>query len=89
MASELITLAERYVLESEIARGGMATVYKARDDVLARTVAVKVLHPHLADDEVFLDRFRFEALAAARLSHPNIGATSDGPQSRRTKPATS
>ena len=72
MASELITLAERYVLESEIARGGMATVYKARDDVLARTVAVKVLHPHLADDEAFLDRFRFEALAAARLSHPNI-----------------
>ena len=72
MASELITLAERYVLESEIARGGMATVYKARDDVLARTVAVKVLHPHLADDEGFLDRFRFEALAAARLSHPNI-----------------
>ncbi|MGH2790324.1 MAG: protein kinase domain-containing protein [Actinomycetota bacterium] len=72
MASELITLAERYVLESEIARGGMAVVYRARDDVLARTVAVKVLHPHLADDEAFLDRFRFEALAAARLAHPNI-----------------
>jgi eukaryotic-like serine/threonine-protein kinase len=68
----LITLAERYVLESEIARGGMAIVYKARDDVLARTVAVKVLHPHLAGDEAFLDRFRFEALAAARLAHPNI-----------------
>ncbi len=68
----MITLAERYVLESEIARGGMAIVYKARDDVLARPVAVKVLHSHLADDEAFLERFRFEALAAARLAHPNI-----------------
>ncbi|MGH2750558.1 MAG: protein kinase domain-containing protein [Actinomycetota bacterium] len=72
MASEMITLAERYVLESEIARGGMAVVYRARDDVLARSVAVKVLHPHLADDQAFLERFRFEALAAARLAHPNI-----------------
>jgi eukaryotic-like serine/threonine-protein kinase len=68
----MITLAERYVLESEIARGGMAIVYKARDDVLARPVAVKVLHSHLADDAAFLERFRFEALAAARLAHPNI-----------------
>lgn len=68
----MTTLAERYVLESEIARGGMAIVYKARDDVLARPVAVKVLHSHLADDETFLERFRFEALAAARLAHPNI-----------------
>jgi hypothetical protein len=72
VASELITLAERYVLESEIARGGMAIVYKARDDVLARPVAVKVLHSQLADDAAFLERFRFEALAAARLAHPNI-----------------
>jgi eukaryotic-like serine/threonine-protein kinase len=72
VASELITLAERYVLESEIARGGMAIVYRARDDVLARPVAVKVLHSHLADDAAFLERFRFEALAAARLAHPNI-----------------
>jgi serine/threonine-protein kinase len=68
----MITLAERYVLESEIARGGMAIVYRARDDVLARPVAVKVLHSHLADDAAFLERFRFEALAAARLAHPNI-----------------
>ena len=68
----MITLAERYVLESEIARGGMAIVYRARDDVLARPVAVKVLHSHLADDSAFLERFRFEALAAARLAHPNV-----------------
>ena len=66
------TLAGRYLLDSPIARGGMATVWKARDDVLARTVAVKVLHEHLARDEVFLERFRTEALAAARLSHPSI-----------------
>ena len=72
MTPNTITLAERYVLESPIATGGMATVWQARDDVLARTVAVKVLHPHLAEDEAFLERFRREALAAARLSHPNI-----------------
>lgn len=65
-------LAGRYLLDSPIARGGMATVWRARDDVLARTVAVKVLHDHLARDEMFLERFRVEALAAARLSHPNI-----------------
>ncbi|MGH2734347.1 MAG: protein kinase domain-containing protein, partial [Actinomycetota bacterium] len=77
MASELTTLAERYVLESLVARGGMAAVWKARDDVLARPVAVKILHPHLAEDEAFLERFRFEALAAARLAHPNIVAIYD------------
>jgi eukaryotic-like serine/threonine-protein kinase len=82
----MITLADRYVLESEIARGGMAVVYKARDDVLARPVAVKVLHAHLAEDQAFLERFRFEALAAARLAHPNIvsiydtGAEDAGPE---------
>jgi serine/threonine-protein kinase len=72
MSSELVTLAERYVLENQIAQGGMAAVWAARDDVLARTVAIKILHPHLADDATFLERFRREALAAARLSHPNI-----------------
>lgn len=50
----------------------MATVYRARDEVLARSVAVKVLLPELADDSAFLERFRREALAAARLTHPNI-----------------
>jgi serine/threonine protein kinase len=73
MASqEDLLLAERYALDSAIARGGMATVWRARDEVLARTVAVKVLHPHLSDDESFLERFRREAYAAARLTHPNI-----------------
>ncbi len=72
MPPQLDIVAGRYVLESEISRGGMATVWRARDEILARPVAVKVLHPHLSEDEAFLERFRREALAAARLSHPNI-----------------
>ena len=70
--TELGVLAERYALEELVASGGMGAVYRARDQVLARTVAVKTLHPELASDETFLERFRREALAAARLTHPNI-----------------
>jgi serine/threonine-protein kinase len=65
-------LSERYALDELVSAGGMASVYRARDEVLARTVAVKILHPKLADDENFIERFRREALAAARLTHPNI-----------------
>jgi eukaryotic-like serine/threonine-protein kinase len=72
MSSQLKSLAGRYLLESEIARGGMGTIWKARDEVLARPVAVKILRSDLSKDEAFLERFRREALAAARLSHPNI-----------------
>jgi serine/threonine-protein kinase len=72
MTERTTTLADRYVLGSLIARGGMAEVWTARDEVLARTVAVKMLHPHLAADPAFVTRFRTEALAAARLTHPNI-----------------
>ena len=70
-------LAGRYRLSKLIARGGMAEVWEAHDEVLARSVAVKVLHPHLAVDEGFVARFRLEAQSAARLSHPSIVATSD------------
>ena len=70
-------LGERYVLEERIASGGMASVWRAKDVVLARTVACKLLHPHLAEDKSFVERFRIEALAAARLSHPNIVAIYD------------
>ena len=72
MPQEIVTLADRYALETPVADGGMATVWRARDEVLARTVAVKILHPHLAEDQSFVERFRREALAAARLTHPNI-----------------
>ena len=65
-------LAGRYELLAEIASGGMATVWRARDQVLARTVAVKILHDHLASDDAFLERFRREAVAAAGLTHPHI-----------------
>lgn len=70
-------LGGRYRLRAVLGRGGMATVYRATDEVLQRDVAVKVLHAHLADDPAFLDRFRREARAAAALSHPNVVAVFD------------
>ncbi|MGH9187312.1 MAG: protein kinase domain-containing protein [Acidimicrobiales bacterium] len=65
-------LADRYQLDFPIATGGMAQVWEATDEVLARKVAVKILHPHLAGDDSFVERFRREAVAAARLGHPSI-----------------
>ena len=62
----------RYQVQSRLARGGMSTVYLATDQRLERDVALKVLHPHLADDPQFLDRLGREAKAAARLSHPHV-----------------
>src|SRR5687768_14799559 len=70
-------LAARYHVEARIERGGMATVYRARDEILGRDVAVKVMHASLADDPAFAERFRWEAQNAARLSHPNIAAVYD------------
>ena len=83
MPPELDTLAGRYALEEPVAQGGMAAVWRARDVVLARTVAVKILHPHLSEDESFLERFRREALAAARLTHPNVVAIFDTGEEER------
>ncbi|MFN2586608.1 MAG: protein kinase [Actinomycetota bacterium] len=71
------SVAGRYVLEELVARGGMGAVYRARDTVLARPVAVKILHPHLSRDASFLARFRREAVAAAGLGHPSIVAIYD------------
>jgi eukaryotic-like serine/threonine-protein kinase len=65
-------VAGRYRLRHEIARGGMAEVWEAEDSVLGRSVAVKLLLPELAADPSFLERFRREAIAAARLAHPNV-----------------
>ena len=67
-----IILGGRYELTERIASGGMASVWRAHDDVLARTVAVKLLHDHLAADEDFRERFRREAIAAAKLTHPHV-----------------
>ncbi|TDD90721.1 Stk1 family PASTA domain-containing Ser/Thr kinase [Actinomadura darangshiensis] len=67
----------RYRIESRIARGGMATVYVARDIRLDRIVAIKVMHAGLASDEDFVTRFIGEAKAAAALSHPNVVAVYD------------
>ena len=66
------TIADRYALGDRLGSGGMSTVYQATDQVLERTVAVKVLAEHLSDDEKFVARFRREALAVAKLVHPNI-----------------
>ena len=63
---------DRYVLDGRLGAGGMSTVFLATDTVLERQVAVKLLAEHLAEDEGFVARFRREALAAARLQHPNI-----------------
>src|SRR5919197_4636028 len=65
-------LAGRYVLEDRIATGGMATVWRARDEVLARPVAVKCLRQDLTTVPHLAERFHREAVAAARLTHPNI-----------------
>lgn len=65
-------LDQRYELEELIGGGGMADVYKAKDCLLNRPVAVKILHEEFKQDKEFIDKFQREAQAAARLSHPNI-----------------
>ena len=65
-------IAGRYRLTGKLGSGGMSTVHLAVDERLERQVAVKLLAEHLADDPAFVSRFRHEALAAARLVHPNI-----------------
>jgi len=68
---------DRYQLHSKLARGGMSDVYLARDLLLDRPVAVKVLFPEHANDPSFVERFRREAQAAANLNNPNIVAVYD------------
>ena len=67
----------RYQITERLARGGMATVYRAVDTRLTRTVAVKVMHVGLGDDAEFARKFDREARAAARLAHPNVVAVFD------------
>ncbi len=71
-SAALVTLDGRYHITERIAAGGMGEVYRAHDAVLAREVAIKVLHRSLAGDQGFVDRFRREARAAATLNHPNL-----------------
>lgn len=68
---------KRYRVIEKIGGGGMADVYRAEDLELGRIVALKILHKHFASDEGFLERFRREARAAAKLNHPNIVSIHD------------
>ena len=70
-------LAGRYHLLRLIGQGGMADVYLAEDQILKRTVAVKILRSSLTGDPIYITRFHREASAAAALSHPNIVAIYD------------
>lgn len=65
-------VAGRYELEDLLGVGGMSSVYRARDRVLERTVALKILHEQFSHDPSYVERFRREARAIAKLSHPNI-----------------
>ncbi|MFI5825928.1 Stk1 family PASTA domain-containing Ser/Thr kinase [Streptomyces sp. NPDC051578] len=71
------TLDGRYRIDARIAAGGMATVYRALDTRLDRVLALKVMHPALAADAAFVDRFIREAKSVARLAHPNVVAVFD------------
>ena len=71
-ATQRPVLNDRYELQQRIGRGGMADVFLARDLLLDRPVAIKVLFPEFAADPAFVERFRREAQAAANLNHPNI-----------------
>jgi serine/threonine-protein kinase len=65
-------VAERYELEELVGTGGMSSVYRARDRLLERPVALKILHAHYVADPDYVERFRREARAVAQLAHPNI-----------------
>jgi serine/threonine-protein kinase len=84
MATPPTIFADRYEIVSEIAHGGMADVYLARDSKLDRPVALKVLSPELSRDPAFVERFRREAQSAAGLNHPNIVGIFDWGQEHGT-----
>jgi hypothetical protein len=66
------SIGARYEIEELVGTGGMSSVYRARDRELERRVALKILHDHFASDPEYVERFRREARAIARLNHPNI-----------------
>ncbi|MEJ2758532.1 MAG: serine/threonine-protein kinase, partial [Anaerolineales bacterium] len=65
-------LSGRYEIDSLLGQGGMSSVYRAEDPNLRRTVAIKMIHPHLSTDPNFVSRFEEEAASIAQLRHPNI-----------------
>ena len=81
---EQVVLNGRYELHRRVGRGGMAEVYLARDRLLDRLVAIKILFPEFATDPSFVARFRREAQAAANLNHPNIVGVYDWGKERGT-----
>ncbi len=81
---EQVVLNGRYELKRRVGRGGMAEVYLARDLLLERPVAIKILFPEFATDPSFVARFRREAQSAAKLTHPNIVGVYDWGKERGT-----
>ena len=77
-------LSDRYRVDELIGRGGMASVYRGRDLTLGREVAIKILKRELADDSAFRTRFRLEAQAASRMSHPTIVRVFDAGEDTET-----
>lgn len=63
---------QNYRIEELLGEGGMGTVYRATDTLLRRSVAIKMLHPHLLRDATFMERFKNEAVLSAQLNHPNV-----------------
>src|SRR5471030_2066580 len=70
-------LEDRHELQELVGRGGMSSVYRARDRILGREVAIKVLHPQYASDIEYVERFRREAQAVAKLAHSNVAVVID------------
>jgi len=61
-----------FLIKAEIGKGGMGTIYYATDTMLNRDIALKVIHPQLANNSQLLERFKIEAMTQAKMSHPNI-----------------
>ncbi|GAA4830374.1 protein kinase domain-containing protein [Garicola koreensis] len=78
------TIDQRYAIDKRVARGGMSTVYLARDQRLHRDVAIKVLFPHMAEDRKVVQRFEQEARNSALIAHPNVVQVLDQGQTRET-----
>ncbi len=86
MTAEPRVLSGRYRVDEAIGRGGMASVYRGYDLTLGRDVAIKVLDRELASDNAFRTRFRLEAQAASRMSHPTIVRVYDAGEDSETNP---